>query len=571
MSPSGHRTHRAIGSISTPAGIAQHLASWAVQDPLDRVLDLGIGEGVFVFAAYHRLLELGAGATDAQLQVYGAEIDHGTYDSFSRRANDLNRAFPNSRKGDFFEMSLPLVEAVVGNPPYVRRSQIEDLDRIRQLVITRNQGIKELALSRMTDLSVYFLLYALAHLKPGGRVAVITTDSWLDANYGRGFKDYLLRNFEIERLVRFDRRVFHDAEVRPILTLATRKATLDPRHATRFVRLKDSGSIRNPGYSANTRNPHTRHIASVEIPSSELSPRDLWGIYFKAPLVYERLTSHRSMTALAELGETRIGVQTLAKEFFVLSAEEATRARLEREYLEPLAHSVRYCNEPTIQPGKRAQFYLFYCSEGKESLRGTRALEYVLSAESTEVQLRGKGTTVVGYQNKERIKKAGRRPWYDLRTAVESRGRAPILVPRLIYRNYMVVWNKAEFVPGELFIEFLPFGGAELEVYLAILTSSVTELALRSRAQLYGGGTYNIRPGQIKKVPVLNVNALGQHHKADLKQAYLRYLVDRAHDRSELDGVVYDILGFGNARRQELNSALEDMIRMTSETRRATI
>ena len=40
---------------------------------------MGIGEGVFTFAAFNQLRKLGAGFTEAQDQLYGAEIDCSAY------------------------------------------------------------------------------------------------------------------------------------------------------------------------------------------------------------------------------------------------------------------------------------------------------------------------------------------------------------------------------------------------------------------------------------------------------------------------------------------------------------
>ena len=53
---------RNLGSIYTPPDFAQFLTFWAIQNPQDTILDVGIGEGAFTFAAYYRLLELGARA-----------------------------------------------------------------------------------------------------------------------------------------------------------------------------------------------------------------------------------------------------------------------------------------------------------------------------------------------------------------------------------------------------------------------------------------------------------------------------------------------------------------------------
>jgi methylase of polypeptide subunit release factors len=564
-------TTRRLGAIYTPPDLAQLLVSWAIQYPEQKVLDLGIGEGVFVFSAYRRLLEVGASAAEAQRQVYGAEVDSLTYKRFLEKAHALNADFPHLKAADFFEANFPLVDAIVGNPPYIRRTQIEEVDRIRQRVLAKNQLINGHTLSRLTDLYVYFLLYALAFLKQGGRLGVITADSWLNVGYGEYFKEYLLEHFEIEGLLSLDRRVFHDAEVRPVLILATRKQTTSLNKTVHFVRVRNNLPVYKLQHTWNTPEMDMADITRSRVKRSMLKVDKPWSIHFKTPVLYEELASHPLMTTVAHLAETRIGLQTLAKEFFILSRAQVKTAQIEDEFLEPLAVSSRYFCEPTIEKDGEPPFYLFYCSATKGELQGTNALKHILQGEAKEVSVRGKGISVIGYQNKERIKRSGRTPWYNLKSSLERRGRAQILIPRLMYRTFAVVWNKAGFVPGELFIEFMPFPLAEsaLEVYLAVLASSITEIMLRAHAQIYGGGTYNTKPGQIKKVPIMDVRQLTTGQKDELQQAYLEYLATGGLDRTTIDTVISDILDLGRDRRQKLGTVLQDLLQMATDTKKS--
>ena len=197
----GEKAARNLGSIYTPRDFAQFLTSWAIQSHEYRILDVGVGEGVFVFTAYERLIELGAKEIDAQQQVYGAEIDHSTYQIFSTLASQRKTAFPHLYNDDFFNVEFPRVDAIVGNPPYVRRTYIENIEHIRQTIFKRNPLISEFDFPRMTDLYIYFLLHALPLLRPGGRLAVITADPWLNVGYGEAFKKYLHQHFKIESLI----------------------------------------------------------------------------------------------------------------------------------------------------------------------------------------------------------------------------------------------------------------------------------------------------------------------------------------------------------------------------------
>ncbi|HEU0143877.1 MAG TPA: N-6 DNA methylase, partial [Nitrososphaera sp.] len=422
---------RGLGAIYTPPDFAHFLTSWAVQSSRQKVLDVGVGEGVFTFAAYQRLRDLGARPLNAQRQVFGAEIDRATYKNFVGLAKEKNAEFPNIYPEDFFNITFPPVDAVVGNPPYVRRTYLNNVDQIRRSVIVHEPEGK-IDLSRLTDLYVYFLLRAIPILKPGGRLAVITADPWLNTTYGGAFKKYLQDHFVIESLVSLDRRVFDaNVSVKPVLVLATKNTAAHIAKSIRFIRLKNGLPINDLQFFLN--NPRKKKPGDVlirKIKRQELNATEPWGKYFKAPDMCKELADHKLMISMADLAETRIGIQTLAKEFFVLTPEKATKAQIESEFLEPMAQSIKYNYAPTIEVGENPFLYCFHCSKSKEELRGTKALAYILQAETSEVPVRGKDTTVMGFHNKERINKANRTYWYDLKTDLERRGRAEILIPR---------------------------------------------------------------------------------------------------------------------------------------------
>ncbi len=559
------RKTRVLGSIYTPPDFAEFLTTWAIRHPEDNILDVGIGEGAFVFAAYRRLLELGASDFIAEQQLFGAEIDENAYYKFIENSKSINAHFPHLKNTNFFDIEFPLVDAIVGNPPYVRRTYINKVDEIRQSVIKRNLLVSELNMTRMTDLYIYFLLHAIPLLKPGGRLAVITSDPWLNVGYGEEFKKYLQQHFRIEMLISLDRRVFDDADVKPVLILATKLELPDLEWQVKFVRVKNGLPLKHLHETLDSPN---IDIACSQVKSGELKAFTSWDIHFKAPEVYKEIENHQLMTNMTNVAETRIGIQTLAKDFFVLTKEQANAAQIEEEYLEPLVQSIKYIRYPIIDLNTEPDFYLFHCDKGKEDLQETQALKYIVQGEASTVEVRGKNITVVGYHNKERIKKANRNFWYDLKSPLERRGRATILIPRLVYRNFTVVWNKAKFVPGELFIEFLPPPGIDEEVYLALLTSSITELMLRTHAQIYGGGTFNINPGRIKSVPILNAAHLTCQQQEALKQSYLQYLSNEDHDRSGIDDIIYEILGFDSAHQHALNKTLKELLLLTTSSRK---
>lgn len=552
-------SQQSLGSIFTPLDYAEILTRWAIQKPTDRVLDLGVGAGVFVFSSYKRLVDVGALPENARSQIFGAEIDFSTYSTFVHSAKRQGLEFPNLFNSDFFEIDVPEVDAVVGNPPYVRRTHLDSVDQIRDSVLSGNEVLQQADLSRLTDLYVYFLLHGIRFLKPGGRLAVITADPWLNVTYGRALKDYLLQVADIERLVSLDRRVFDDAQVKPVLLFA-RKHSSRSVWKTDFIRVKNGLPVAVLEQHLEQPNNLPPDITLFSVEQRSLKPEHPWSIFFKMPGVYKKLASHSLMSPIRDLANTRIGLQTLAKDFFVLSADQVQSLQIEEEYIRPLAQSLQYCAGPVIRSGVTSDFFLFYCSEEKKQLHGTNALRHILNGETRLVKVRGKGITVVGYQNKKRIQKSGRTPWYNLRTSLERRGYAEILIPRLIYKNFAVIWNEAGYVPGELFIEFFPKDAVPPEVYLCILNSTVAEIMFRAHAQVYGGGTYNMKPGAIKDVAIINASLLTQQQQQTLISAYRRYIADSSRNRNDIDEPVFDILGFDAIMRRRLADVLEDLL-----------
>lgn len=389
---------RNLGSIYTPVEFARLLVNWGIRSKSDKVLDLGIGEGVFTFLALERLRELGAPQTVACRQLYGSEIHAPTFETFTQLAEERDVNFPYVMQGDFLAQDFPIVETALGNPSYVRRSAIVDFD-----TLTEESDITsdEIPVSRLSELYIYFLLRAVSQLKVGGRLAVITADTWLNVRYGEAFKQALVDNFTIESLISFDRAVFPDIQVKPVLLFATKVKDTSSRRKVWFIRAQN-GLSPNILLPLVERQRSTLPDVSVKkIEAGHLETSDTWAKHFKSSDLIAEISSHSLMTELQDQFETHIGVQTLANDFFVLFSEQISSLQIEGKFLTPFIHSSQYYKAPVIEKNTITTHHLFWCSETKPELDGTQALRYIEDGEKKEVPVRGKGYSVTGYQNKD--------------------------------------------------------------------------------------------------------------------------------------------------------------------------
>ncbi|MGH9822775.1 MAG: HsdM family class I SAM-dependent methyltransferase, partial [Blastocatellia bacterium] len=421
-------TDKDLGAVFTPERITRFLARWAIHSKHDVTLDPGAGNGQFLIAAANRLAELGATVDEAVNQLHAVEYSQERFRELSENANGrFGRALPHLYRADLFDVEFPKLDAVIGNPPYVIRHRLADPEAVRARV-----GLKagQVLRRQQTDLYSYFIMYAASFLKEGGRLALIVSDSWLDMDFGVELKTFLLNNFKMKGLIGFDKRVFPDALVKTVVLLAERSSTSRAEEAVHFIQIKDAAALDEIDAFLAADGPHEDGLKLEVVTQGALDPRKHWGIYFKEPALFSELSRHPLFITLGELAETRIGLQTLARKFYVLTSDALEREGLDQKYFEPIALSPREITGPVLERRTKLDHYVLLCAEPKSKLNGTALLKYIRDAERSEIEIRTKHDRVTGYQNLPRLQKTGRDPWYNLKTETDRRGRYPILMPR---------------------------------------------------------------------------------------------------------------------------------------------
>ena len=138
-------------------------------------------------------------------------------------------------------IALDKVDAVVGNPPYIRQEGINkvDKDNYRNLHDTEWPGQPKL--TGRSDIYAYFFSHAAYLLKPGGYLGFVTSVGWLDTEYGFRLQEFFLRNFRIVTIIESQvEKWFEDARVTTAVTILQR----EPDHAkrdgnpVRFIQLR---------------------------------------------------------------------------------------------------------------------------------------------------------------------------------------------------------------------------------------------------------------------------------------------------------------------------------------------
>ncbi|MEM5866622.1 MAG: N-6 DNA methylase [Candidatus Aenigmatarchaeota archaeon] len=425
-----------LGQYFTSTDIVDLILGFTVKHPDDKVLDPACGSGTFLVRAYHRKRYLAQklfkegrypkpvkSHQELIKELWGIDVAkfpaHLALINLVREEIESIENIPNIACRDFFdilpdkksmlyELAFPLPEvkkeelqiefhkdfkAVVTNPPYTRQEEMEDIflggykDRLRELV-KRFHGIE---VSKRSSIYVYFFLHGSSFLAKDGRIGLITSNSWLDVDFGKHLQEFFLKNFKIIAILESKvERWFEDADINTAITILERCSNEKTRDSNlvKFVYLKKKLRELLPvteneeerwniiekfvDFIENCDKDKTlvEQMKKIEFLGKTLwiyenddfritmiSQADLWaegwneeegkydgskwGKYIRAPEIFFKiLEKGRGLfVPLKKVAEVRRGFTTGANEFFYLTEERIKELGIEREFW---MHPVRY-------------------------------------------------------------------------------------------------------------------------------------------------------------------------------------------------------------------------------------
>ena len=123
-------------------------------------------------------------------------------------------------------------DIVIGNPPYVRQEEISppllseenttktERDKYKKKLKEMVRKLWSVNVSGRSDLYVYFYFLSLSLLNERGTFCFINSNSWLDVGYGKELQEFLVRNFEIKKIIDNQvARTFKEADVNTVIVL----------------------------------------------------------------------------------------------------------------------------------------------------------------------------------------------------------------------------------------------------------------------------------------------------------------------------------------------------------------
>jgi SAM-dependent methyltransferase len=456
---------RALGQFFTPLWVGRVMARWLLAEPTPLLMDPGCGSASLLAAAAQE-------RSDATTRLLGLDVDPLAIEMAN--ATYSVRAIKNAelRVTDFLLDDIPeRPGAILCNPPYTRHHAVTKTAKA-----AIHAGFTErlkIEFSQLASLHVLFLVRALEVAADNARLAFVTPAHWLDMNYSRRVKQFLLERADVEAIVGFpaDDLLFDHAVTTATITLIRKRARGERETpATRLLR------------AAST---------DVDVISAAIADHDQGE---KVALASKRKWSHpttvvRRGVRLDELAHVRRGAATGCNAFFVVSDETRREWGLTWSYLTPCAASPRLFPGSVIDEDAHARLA---DTSPRWLLTPSREWTYGPLYEYMEFGLR-EYELLERHLVKQRTR-AGRR-WWDVETVS-----APILFSYFNRPAGRFVRNKIDAVPLNNWLALQPKAGVDADELFALLQEDAVAERLKEQSRIYGNGLWKLEPGDLRSV-----------------------------------------------------------------------
>lgn len=499
-------------------------------------------------------------------------------------------------------------DIVIANPPYVRQEKIYpeyyDLAEFQMLPKKEQNRLKkeyknrikthmetiikekfkhEMKLPGRSDLYAYFFVQGVNLLNPKGALVFITSNSWLDVDFGKALQEFFLRFTHLKAVIDYTRRSFEQADVNTVITVLTRKPkelfNTVGEECVNFILLKrgfegiESGVVEKllecyagkvkgvevfggEVYSYEDDDVRVRSVKAVELARMggfEVGKRNpllgtynifgeyggmKWGgILIRAPRIfYVILDKGRGkLVRLGEIAEVRRGFTTGANEFFYLEPIKnpiewpicpiCGRVHKPEEGLVAVRNKAGwegYIEEEFLRPVVKSPQEIKTYRIRPEDLK---LRVFLCNFSKEELKKRGKVHALEyiewgeGKGYQNRTTLRGRKLWWDLGASHTE----PIAWAMIQAKRHNVHYNDSNVELDHNFFGVTPMGSDSAALY-SILIGTFQILVKELLGRAYGGGSGPIKNERVDIISYITVNPkmLSENQLEHLLQAFER-------------------------------------------------
>lgn len=485
-------THRKkFAQFFTPQPIANLMSNWLLgNNSLKTVLEPAFGLGIFS----RNLL-----AKKESLKIKGFDVDKKILDEarihFKSQKNvslNLEDYMYNDWKNKY--------DGIICNPPYLK---FHDYDN-KQIIQEVENNLK-FKFNGFTNLYTLFLLKSIFQLNKNGRAAYIIPSEFLNSDYGKLVKKYLLKTETLRHLfvIDFKENVFDNAmTTASILLLAN-----DKKNATVNISTIDSKSDLE---LINTYiNLYPKEKGEFTFKPNDLDPNIKWRKYYQ----FQNSINYKNLVPFSTYAKVVRGIATGANDYFTFNKSKTNEFSIPKENLLPCI-----CKAKDVKGNFFTKFdyknlvetnELAYLFNGKNPIN-KNVSDYIEKGVKEEVN--------------EKYLTKSRKPWYSL----ENRPPAPIWVSVFNRNGIKFIRNEANISNLTTFHCVYPtnsnlFSKINIDLLFAYLLTNVAKEIFSDNRREYGNGLKKFEPNDLNKSKMLDLATLTESQVEKILELYSKY------------------------------------------------
>ncbi|MFZ4375980.1 MAG: HsdM family class I SAM-dependent methyltransferase [Saprospiraceae bacterium] len=476
----------------TPFPIADAMAKWLLgNDQLKDVLEPAFGLGVFSRAILNHKKEI---------NIKGFEVDETIFNNAKQYFQDIENVdlllqdyMYNDWKNKY--------DGIICNPPYFKFHDYDNKNILKE--IETNIKCK---LNGFTNLYTLFLLKSIHQLSKNGRCAYIIPSEFLNSDYGKLVKNYLIKSKTLRHIIviDFEEKVFDDALTTASIILCANDNLTDKVQFSNIQSLQDLSKIdaiitKYPNFS------ETEQTYSF----TELNPDIKWKAYYQK----QNSIKFKNLVPFSTYAKVVRGIATGSNEYFTFNFSKAKEFNIDEQYLLPCICSAKdsktsFFTKQDFEELKKSDKSIFIFNALNPNDKYINS--YIKKGEEEEIN--------------KRFLTASRTPWYSL----ENRKPAPIWVSVFNRSGLRFIRNEANISNLTSYHCIYPkqtnlFSEINIDLLFAYLLTDTAKQIFDDNSRQYGNGLQKFEPNDLNKGMMLDLGLLDKQTSNEILKLYKEY------------------------------------------------
>ncbi len=475
----------------TPEPIAQLMVDWLLKvENMSSLLEPAFGLGVFTRKALIQREDIA---------ITGFDIDKIIFNTAKNNFQE-NLNLELHLEDYLFNDWNNKYDAIVCNPPYLKFHDYENIKTLAEIKKRLN-----IQLSGFTNIYTLFLLKSIYQLKDNGRISYIVPSEFLNSNYGKYVKDYLLKSNLLRHIFIFDfkENVFDNA----LTTSAILLLAKDNNHAKiNFSTITNKKELDN---IFNIIQNYPNSSGQIDLNKEKIDPSIKWRAYYQR----QKSKNYKNLISFNNVAKVVRGIATGANEYFTFNQEKAAKYGIKKENLLPCITKSKDVDSPfftnqnflTLQKNN-ANVFLF---NGTENVNNEKVISYIEVGEKNKI-------------NKKYLT-SKRNPWYS----IENRPPSTIWVGVFNRSGLKFIRNEAGISNLTTFHCIYPvqnlFNDLSADLLFAYLLTDVAHQIFSDNRREYGDGLKKFEPNDLNNALMLDLSKLDETHEKNIIDLYNSY------------------------------------------------